>query len=60
MAANCYNLKEAQFKLTPMTKEKKNKQCPICGCTDHILIGCVTHWRNHVKNEEGRCEIGKR
>jgi hypothetical protein len=42
-----------------MMKKKKNKQCPICGCTEHRLIGCATHWRNHFKNEEGRCEIGK-
>jgi len=43
-----------------MNKEKKTKQCPICGCTEHRLVGCATHWRNHVKNDEGKCELRKK
>lgn len=42
-----------------MNKQKKTKQCPICGCTEHRLVGCATHWRNHVKNDEGKCELRK-
>ena len=41
-----------------MTKEKK--RCPICGCTEHRWVGCATHWRNHVKNDEGKCELRKK
>ena len=40
-----------------MTKNAKLKICPICGCTEHRLIGCITHWSNHKKNIEGRCEM---
>jgi len=41
-----------------MTKEKI--RCPICGCTEHRWVGCATHWRNHVKNDEGKCELRKK
>jgi hypothetical protein len=43
-----------------MTTQKKTKLCPICGCTEHRLVGCVTHWHNHVKNDEGKCELRKK
>jgi len=32
------------------------KRCPICGCTEHRLVGCGVHWARHRKNSEGRCE----
>ena len=32
------------------------KRCLICGCTEHKLLGCFTHWRVHNKNE-GRCKV---
>jgi hypothetical protein len=37
--------------------DDKFKRCPICGCTEHKLIGCALHWRIHKKNNAGRCEI---
>jgi hypothetical protein len=52
-------LKRSTIQITLIMKEKKNKRCPICGCTEHRLIGCATHWRNHVKNDEARCKIRK-
>ncbi|HZD81464.1 MAG TPA: hypothetical protein VE076_01195 [Nitrososphaeraceae archaeon] len=38
-------------------RNEKFKRCPICGCTEHRLIGCALHWRDHKRNNEGRCEI---
>jgi hypothetical protein len=43
-----------------MSMEKKTKQCPICGCTEHWLLGCAKHWRNHVKDDGGKCESRKK
>lgn len=40
-----------------MAKNAKLKICPICGCTEHRLIGCTLHWRTHKRNIEDRCEI---
>ena len=41
-----------------MTEDIRNlKHCLICGCTEHRLIGCHTHWSDHKKNKNGKCEI---
>jgi hypothetical protein len=36
-------------------EEEKVKRCPICGCTEHMLIGCVKHWAKHKEGPDGRC-----
>jgi hypothetical protein len=36
---------------------QKLRRCPICGCTEHMLIGCVTHWRIHNRSYTGTCKI---
>ncbi|UVS70493.1 hypothetical protein [Nitrososphaera viennensis] len=33
------------------------KRCPICGCTEHRLIGCHTHRLKHQKGPDGRCMV---
>ena len=40
--------------------ESKTNRCPICGCTEHWLLGCAIHWRNHVKDDEGKRELRKK
>ena len=35
--------------------EEKTKSCPICGCTEHRLIGCGNHWKKHKEGPDGRC-----
>ena len=42
-----------------MSDIKKLKRCPICGCTEHTIVGCATHWRTHMKIEGGNCEVRK-
>jgi hypothetical protein len=40
-----------------MEEEKeKIKHCPICGCTEHRMIGCGKHWAKHKIGPDGRCE----
>jgi hypothetical protein len=34
---------------------EKVKRCPICGCTEHRLIGCGKHWAKHKEGPDGRC-----
>ncbi|HEX6253735.1 MAG TPA: hypothetical protein VFZ55_05905 [Nitrososphaera sp.] len=36
-------------------EEEKIRSCPICGCTEHRLIGCGKHWRKHKEGPDGRC-----
>jgi hypothetical protein len=36
-------------------KSEKMKRCPICGCTEHKLIGCGKHWAKHKEGPDGRC-----
>jgi hypothetical protein len=36
--------------------EEKLKRCPICGCTEHRLIGCGRHWAKHKARPDSRCE----
>jgi hypothetical protein len=33
------------------------KKCPLCGCTEHRLIGCHRHKESHVKGPDGRCVV---
>jgi len=35
-------------------ENKTKKRCIICGCTEHFIFGCVTHWKYHKKNN-GKC-----
>lgn len=35
--------------------KKNNKKCIICGCSDHSVFGCFSHWTGHKKNE-GMCQ----
>ena len=32
----------------------KIKRCPLCGCTEHRLIGCHRH-KGHRQGPDGRC-----
>ncbi|MDQ3977795.1 MAG: hypothetical protein M3264_14835 [Thermoproteota archaeon] len=36
-------------------EDEKVRNCPICGCTEHRLIGCGKHWRKHEEGPSGRC-----
>lgn len=38
-----------------MDKDKEIKRCPICGCTEHRLVGCGRHWGKHKAGPDGRC-----
>ncbi len=38
-------------------KDEKLKRCPICGCTEHRLVGCGKHWAKHQKGPDGKCEL---
>lgn len=42
-----------------MSGTNKIKLCPICGCSEHRLIGCFSHWRKHTRNGGERCEAIK-
>ncbi|MEO9321782.1 MAG: hypothetical protein ABI361_14040 [Nitrososphaera sp.] len=33
------------------------KHCPLCGCTEHRLIGCSRHLGKHKQDESGRCIV---
>jgi len=32
--------------------DKGEKNCPICGCTKHMYIGCIIHWLFHKNDDE--------
>jgi hypothetical protein len=38
-----------------MEKDENIKRCPICGCTEHRLVGCNRHWGKHRHGPDGRC-----
>lgn len=33
------------------------KRCPICGCTEHRLVGCHRHRGKHKQGPDGRCIV---
>ena len=37
--------------------QDKLRHCPLCGCTEHRLIGCHRHKETHVKGPDGRCIV---
>lgn len=37
-------------------EEEKVRHCPVCGCSEHRLIGCGRHWAKHKMGPDGRCE----
>jgi hypothetical protein len=39
-----------------MEEKEKEKRCPICGCTEHWMMGCGKHWAKHKLGPDGRCQ----
>lgn len=36
-------------------KAGKIRRCPLCGCTEHRLVGCHNHKLKHRQGPDGRC-----
>ena len=53
MAIITSNIKLGIFHL--VEEKEKIKHCPICGCTEHRMIGCGKHWAKHKIGPDGRC-----
>jgi hypothetical protein len=43
-----------------MTDKRRLKRCPICGCTEHRIFGCATHWLTHKRIDYDKCVVRKK
>jgi hypothetical protein len=43
-----------------MTDNRRLKRCPICGCTEHRIFGCATHWLTHKRIDYDKCVVKKK
>jgi hypothetical protein len=42
------------------TDNRRLKRSPICGCTEHRIFGCATHWLTHKRIDYDKCVVRKK